>query len=254
MLQDIAILTGGKAFFKDLAVQMENIELAELGRAKKVVVTSENTVIVEGKGNAADISGRVKQIRREIEASDSDYDREKLQERLAKLAGGVAQIYVGATTEVELKERKARVDDALHATRAALEEGVLPGGGTILLRAADRLKSLKLEEEEACGVDAVRKALECPTRQIMENAGLDGAIVVKRIREEKGSYGYDVISGKYCDLYDAGVIDPTKVVRCALQNAASVAGLLLTTEALVTEAPKKDSAGADAAPGMEGMM
>lgn len=254
MLQDISILTGGKAFFKDLGIKMESIQLSELGRAKKVIITSENTTIVEGKGNAADISGRIKQIRKEVEESDSDYDREKLQERLAKLAGGVAQVFVGAATEVELKERKARVEDALNATRAALEEGTVPGGGVSLLRIADRMKNLKLEGDMAYGVSTVRKALEIPARQIAENAGKDGAIVVKKIREGKESFGYDVVQEKYCDLYEAGVIDPTKVVRCALQNAESVAGLLLTTEALVTELPKKEKEMPEYGEGMDEMM
>ena len=239
MLDDIATLTGGKAIFEDLGIQLENITLADLGRAKKVVLDKDNTTIVEGAGKTSDIKGRIEQIRNEIETTTSDYDREKLEERLAKLAGGVAQINVGAPTESEMKEKKARVEDALHATRAAVEEGILPGGGVALLRAVEKLNGLRLKGDEKVGVEIVRRACNSPLKQIAINAGVDGAVAVERVRSEKGNLGYDAASGKYRDVIEAGIIDPKKVVRLALQNAASVAGLLLTTEALITEIPEK---------------
>ncbi len=239
MLQDIALLTGGKPIFEDLGVQLESIELSDLGTAKKVVIDKDNTTIIEGGGKTGDIQARVDQIRREIETTTSDYDREKLQERLAKLAGGVAQINVGAATEIEMKEKKARVEDALHATRAAVEEGILPGGGTALIRAAVALDKVRAKGEEKIGVDIVRRAIVAPCSQIAENAGISGAVVVQRVKELKGNQGFDAVAEKYCDLIDAGVVDPTKVVRSALQNAASVASLLLMTDALVAEIPEK---------------
>jgi len=251
MLEDIAMLTGGKALFEDLGIKLENVELSDLGRAKKVVLEKENTTIIEGAGESAAIQGRISQIKNEIEATTSDYDREKLQERLAKLAGGVAQINVGAATEVEMKEKKARVEDALHATRAAVEEGILPGGGVPLLRAGKSLGNLKLKGDEATGVDIVRRALESPIKQIAENAGLNGAIVVqKTLEEDSANYGFDAAKLDYGDLVEAGIIDPTKVVRLALENASSIAGLLLTTDALVSELPeeKKEAPGAGAPP------
>jgi chaperonin GroEL len=242
MLGDIAALTGARTFYKDLGIELENIDLSELGGAKKVEITSENTTIVRGAGDAADVSARVKQIRRELEDSTSDYDKEKLQERLAKLTGGVAELNIGAATETELKERKARVDDALAATRAAVEEGVIPGGGVALIRVDGKLKA-KLRDDERFGELAVRKALESPMRQIAQNAGVDGAIVVKRVREGKGALGYDALREEYVDMVEAGIIDPTKVTRSALQFAGSIAGLLLTTNALVSKIPEEDDAG-----------
>jgi len=250
MLDDIATLTGGKAIFEDLGIKLENVELADLGRAKKVVIEKENTTIIEGAGESSAIQGRIAQIKREIEDTTSDYDREKLQERLAKLAGGVAQINVGAATEVEMKEKKARVEDALHATRAAVEEGILPGGGVALLRAAQALEGkLKLKGDEATGVDIVRRALEAPIKQIAENAGINGAIVVQKILEHQGkNYGFDASKLEYCDMVAEGIIDPTKVVRLALENASSIAGLLLTTDALVSELPEEKKEGGAGAP------
>ena len=240
MLGDIAVLTGGKAIFKDLGIDLENIQLADLGRAKKITIDSENTTIVEGAGTAEEIKGRAEMIRREIGDTDSEYDREKLQERLAKLAGGIAQINVGAATETEMKERKALVEDALHATRAAIEEGVVPGGGTALIRAAAAIGDLKLSGDEVHGVDIVKRAAEQPARYIAENAGIDGAVVVNRIKKSNDpKFGYDAETGKWGDMFAAGIVDPTKVTRSALQNGASVAGLLLTTEALIAEPPKK---------------
>ncbi|MBI4584207.1 MAG: chaperonin GroEL [Planctomycetes bacterium] len=244
MLEDISILTGGRAIFEDLGIELKNIQVSDLGRAKKVVIDKENTTIIEGAGSSETIKGRIQQIKNEIEKSTSDYDKEKLQERLAKLAGGVAQINVGAATEVEMKEKKARVEDALHATRAAVEEGIVPGGGVSLLRAISALDKLKNKGDEAIGIDIVRRALESPIRQIAENAGIDGAIVCDRVRNSSGSEGFDALSGQYCDLVKAGIIDPTKVTRTALENAASIAGLLLTTEALVSEIPEEKKAGA----------
>ena len=240
MLQDIAVLTGGQAVFEDLGIDLTNLRLEDLGRAKKVVIDKDNTTVIEGAGASADIQGRIAQIRREIETTTSDYDREKLEERLAKLAGGVAQINVGAATEVEMKEKKARVEDALHATRAAVEEGILPGGGIALVRAEAALDKLKVTGDERVGVGIVRRALEKPLGQIAENAGINGAIVLQKIREQEGAFGYDAERDRYCDLVEAGIIDPTKVVRSALQNAASIAGLLLTADAMISEMPEKE--------------
>jgi len=240
MMQDIAILAGGRAFFKDLGVELENIKLGELGQARKVNIDADTTTIIEGVGKKSDINARVEQIRRQIETTTSDYDREKLQERLAKLAGGVAQINVGAATETEMKERKARVEGARNAFRAAIEEGILPGGGVALLRASKALDGLSLKGDEALGAEVVRRALAAPIKQLADNAGAEGAVVLKRVLDGKGSYGYDVLQGQYCDLMKAGVIDPAKVTRCALQNGASVAALLLTTDCLVTEIPKEE--------------
>jgi chaperonin GroEL len=241
MLEDIAVLTGGRLISEDLGIKLENIKLDDLGKAKRVTVDKENTTIVEGSGKQADIQGRVAQIRRQIEETTSDYDKEKLQERLAKLAGGVAVINVGAATETEMKEKKARVEDALHATRAAVEEGIVPGGGVALLRAQKALDNVKdLEADEKIGVQIVRRAIEEPTRQLADNAGAEGALVVEEVKKRKGNEGYDVATEQYTDLVKAGIVDPTKVTRSALQNAASIAGLLLTTEALVTEIPEKE--------------
>jgi chaperonin GroEL len=243
MLQDIAILTGGQAISEDLGIKLEHVKLDMLGKAKKVMIDKENTTIVNGAGKKKDIEGRVAQIKAEIEETTSDYDREKLQERLAKLAGGVAVIRVGGATEVEVKERKDRVDDAMHATRAAVEEGILPGGGVALLRSINALRRLKAEnDDQKTGIDIVRKALSTPARQIAVNAGEDGSIVVGKISDnETYAYGYDAQEGQYGDLVSKGIIDPTKVVRTALQDAASIAGLLMTTEAMVAEKPKKET-------------
>jgi chaperonin GroEL len=240
MLQDIAILTGGKAVTEDLGLKLENLTLQDLGRAKRVVIDKENTTIIEGAGAKADIEARVKTIRREIDDTTSDYDREKLQERLAKLVGGVAVIRVGAATEVEMKEKKARVEDAMHATRAAVEEGIVPGGGVALIRCLSALDKLTFDDDRRYGVNIVRRALEEPLRQISHNAGTDGSIVVAKVRDGQGPFGFNAAKLIYEDLVAAGVIDPTKVVRTALQNAASVAGLMLTTETLIAEKPKKD--------------
>jgi chaperonin GroEL len=238
MLEDIATLTGGKAITEDLGMKLENLKLADLGKAKKVVVDKDNTTIIEGSGKTSAIEGRIKQIRAQIEETTSDYDREKLQERLAKLAGGVAIIKVGAATETEMKERKARVEDALNATRAAVEEGIVPGGGVALLRASKALDSLKLSGDEATGADIVRRALEEPIRQIVQNAGLEGSVVVEQVKAAKEvAYGFNAESNEYVDMIQAGIIDPTKVERVALQNAASIASLLLTTEAVITDMP-----------------
>jgi len=254
MLEDIAVLTGGRLISEDLGIKLENIKLEDLGKAKRVTVDKENTTIVEGEGKKADIQGRVAQIRRQIEETTSDYDREKLQERLAKLAGGVAVINVGAATETEMKEKKARVEDALHATRAAVEEGIVPGGGVALLRAQKALDNIKgLEGDEKVGVAIVRRAIEEPTRQLADNAGREGALVVEEIKKRKGNEGYDVANDEYTDLVKAGIVDPTKVTRSALQNAASIAGLLLTTEALVTEIPEKEKTPPMPPGGMGGM-
>ena len=254
MLEDIAILTGGTVVSEDLGVKLENVTLNMLGRAKTVAIEKENTTIIDGAGSKSEIDGRVTQIRAQIEETTSDYDREKLQERLAKLAGGVAVIRVGGSTEVEVKEKKDRVDDALHATRAAVEEGILPGGGVALLRAVKALDSLKAEnDEQRVGIDIVRRAIEAPVRQIAENAGAEGSIVVGKLREKaEFSYGWNAQTGEYGDLYAQGVIDPVKVVRTALQDAASVAGLLVTTEAMIAEKPKKEAAPAmPTGPGMD---
>ena len=254
MLEDIAVLTGGRLISEDLGIKLENIKLDDMGRAKRVTVDKENTTIVEGEGKKADIQGRVAQIRRQIEETTSDYDREKLQERLAKLAGGVAVVNVGAATETEMKEKKARVEDALHATRAAVEEGIVPGGGVALLRAQKALDNMKnLEGDEKIGVQIVRRAIEEPTRQLAYNGGAEGALVVEEIKKRKGNEGYDVATGEYTDLVKAGIVDPTKVTRSALQNAASIAGLLLTTEALVTEIPEKEKSPPMPPGGMGGM-
>ncbi len=244
ILEDIAILTGGRVITEDLGIKLENVGLEDLGKAKRITVEKENTTIVEGGGKKADIQGRVAQIKRQIEETTSDYDREKLQERLAKLAGGVAVIHVGAATETEMKEKKARVEDALHATRAAVEEGIVPGGGTALIRAQKSLDSLKLKGDEATGADIVRRAIEAPLRTLAANAGVEGALIVEQVKTATGSTGYNVANGKMEDLIATGVVDPTKVTRSALQNAASIAGLLLTTECLITEIPeKKEPAG-----------
>jgi chaperonin GroEL len=241
MLQDIATLTGGKAITEDLGIKLENIKLEDLGRAKKVVVDKDNTTIVEGAGSSKEIEGRIKQIRAQIEETTSDYDREKLQERLAKLAGGVAVIKVGAATETEMKEKKARVEDALNATRAAVEEGVVPGGGVALLRAAKALDSFKLAGDEATGAQIVRRALEEPIRQIVANAGLEGSVVVEKVKAASSvAQGFDAEKNEYVDMMSAGILDPTKVERIALQNAASIASLLLTTEALITDIPEDE--------------
>ena len=241
MLEDIAVLTGGKAIFKDLGIKLENIELSDLGIAKKVIIDAENTTVVQGAGKKDAINGRCEQIRAEVEKTDSEYDREKLQERLAKLAGGVAQINVGAATETAMKERKDLFVDALSATRAAIEEGIVPGGGVALLRAAKALDGLKLDGDERFGVTLVKNVLEMPLRMIAENAGLDGAVVANRVKKSNdSSYGYDALNEKYGDMFEFGVVDPVKVVRCALQNAASVANLLLTTECIIVNEPKKE--------------
>jgi len=239
MLEDIAILTGGRAIFEDLGIELKNIQIADLGRAKKIVVEKENTTIIEGAGSSDQIKGRIAQIKKEMENTTSDYDKEKLQERLAKLAGGVAQINVGAATEVEMKEKKARVEDALHATRAAVEEGIVPGGGVAFLRCLKMLDALKVKGDEGIGVDIIRRALEAPIRQIAENAGIDGAIVCERVKNASGNEGYDALHATYTDMVKAGIIDPAKVSRIALENAASISGLLLTTEALISESPEK---------------
>jgi chaperonin GroEL len=245
MLEDIAILTGGKALTEDLGVKLENIKLEDLGKAKKVTIDKDNTTIVEGGGESKAIEGRVKQIRVQVDETTSDYDREKLQERLAKLVGGVAIIKVGAATETEMKEKKARVEDAMHATKAAVEEGIVPGGGVALIRASKALDGLKLEGDQKIGVAIIRRAIEEPARWIATNAGLEGSIVVAQIKDGKGDEGFNAATEVYEDLVKAGVIDPAKVVRNALQNASSIASLLLTTEALISEIPeeKKESGG-----------
>jgi chaperonin GroEL len=254
MLEDIAILTGGKAITEDLGIKLENVKMEDLGSAKKVTIDKDNTTIVEGAGKATAIEGRVKQIRAQIEETTSDYDKEKLQERLAKLVGGVAVIKVGAATETELKEKKARVEDAMHATRAAVEEGIVPGGGSALLRCIPALDKLKLHEDEAVGVNIVKRALEEPARQIAQNAGSEGAVVVGRIRESKDdNFGFNAETGEYGDMVKMGVIDPAKVTRLALQNASSIAGLMLTTEALVAELKEEEKKAAAGAPGAGGM-
>jgi len=262
MLKDIATLTGGQALTEDLGIKLESVSLKDLGRAKRITIDKDNTTIIEGAGKKADIEARVKQIRVQVEETTSDYDREKLQERLAKLVGGVAVIKVGAATEVEMKEKKARVEDALHATRAAVEEGVVPGGGVALLRCLSAIDKLQVPEEQQFGVAIIRRSIEEPLRQIAINGGFEGSIVVNKVKEGKGAFGWNAASAEYEDLVEAGVIDPTKVVRIALQNAASVASLMLTTEALVAEMPKKDEApagghghgGGGGMGGMGGMM
>ena len=240
MLEDIAILTGGRCITEDLGIKLESVELSDLGRAKSIVVDKENTTMVEGSGKSSEIQGRVNQIRRQIEETTSDYDREKLQERLAKLAGGVAVINVGAATETEMKEKKARVEDALHATRAAVEEGIVPGGGVALLRTRPAIEKLQLEGDQQIGVSIISKAVEAPLRALAANAGLEGAVIVQEVLESKGNTGFNVATEKYEDLVKAGVVDPKKVTRTALQNAGSIAGLLLTTECLITEIPEKE--------------
>jgi chaperonin GroEL len=240
MLEDIAILSGGRMIAEELGLKLENVTLKDLGRVKRVVVDKDNTTLIDGAGKKADIEGRIKQIRAQIEDTTSDYDREKLQERLAKLVGGVAVIRVGAATEVEMKEKKARVEDAMHATRAAVEEGIVPGGGVALLRAQKVLESIKANEDERAGVNIVKRAVEEPLRWIARNAGQDGSVVLEKVREAKGAFGFNAATEEYEDLLKAGIIDPTKVVRTALQNASSVAGLLLTTEAVIAEKPKEE--------------
>jgi chaperonin GroEL len=253
MMEDIAVLTGGKFISEDLGIKLETIELSDLGRAKSVVVDKENTTIVEGNGKSSEIQGRVNQIRRQIEETTSDYDREKLQERLAKLAGGVAVINVGAATESEMKEKKARVEDALHATRAAVEEGIVPGGGVALLRCLSAIEATKAaNEDETIGIGIVKRAVESPLRALAANAGEEGSVIVDQVKKSKGNEGYNVATGEYEDLVKAGVVDPKKVTRTALQNAASIAGLLLTTECLITEIPEKEKK-APAGHGPEGM-
>jgi len=254
MLEDIAVLTGGRLISEDLGIKLENIKLEDLGRTKRATIDKENTTIVEGEGKQVDIKGRVAQIRRQIEETTSDYDREKLQERLAKLAGGVAVINVGAATETEMKEKKARVEDALHATRAAVEEGIVAGGGVAFLRAQKVLDNIRgLEGDEKVGVAIVRRAIEEPTRQLADNAGKEGALIVEEVKKRKGNEGYDVSADEFTDLVKAGIVDPTKVARSALQNAASISGLLLTTEALVTEIPEKEKTPPMPGGGMGGM-
>ena len=243
MLEDIAILTGGRVITDDLGIKLENVTMEDLGSAKSVKITKEETTIIEGAGGSEAISGRVSQIRRQIEETTSDYDREKLQERLAKLAGGVAVINVGAATETEMKEKKARVEDALHATRAAVEEGIVPGGGTALIRAQGGVGDLGLEGDEATGADIIMRAIEAPLRQLSANAGREGALIVEHVKNESGNIGYNVASDTYEDLVAGGVVDPTKVTRSALQNAASISGLLLTTECLISDLPEPEAAG-----------
>lgn len=257
MLEDIAVLTGGRCITEDLGIKLENIGLEDLGEAKRITISKEDTVIVEGGGGSEAISGRVNQIRKQIADTTSDYDREKLQERLAKLAGGVAVINVGAATESEMKEKKARVEDALHATRAAVEEGIVPGGGTALIRATGLIGDLGLSGDEATGAGIIISAIESPLRQLAANAGIEGALIVEHVKKEKGNIGYNVATGVYEDLIKAGVVDPTKVTRSALQNAASIAGLLLTTECLITDIPEPEAGGGDHGHdhgGMGGMM
>ncbi len=254
MLEDIAILTGGKMLSEDLGIKLENVTLDDLGKVKRVVVDKENTTLIEGAGKSSDIQGRVSQIKKQIEETTSDYDKEKLQERLAKLAGGVAVINVGAATETEMKEKKARVEDALHATRAAVEEGIVPGGGVALIRGQKAIEGLKLKGDQAIGAEIIRRAVEQPLRTLADNAGVEGSIVVQEVKSRKGAEGYNVATGEYVDLLKAGVVDPTKVTRSALQNASSIAGLLLTTEAVVTELPEKEKAPAPAGGGHGGGM
>jgi len=257
MLEDLAVLTGGKCITEDLGIKLESIGIEDLGRAKSIAIDKENTTIVEGYGKSSEIQGRVNQIRRQIEETTSDYDREKLQERLAKLAGGVAVINVGAATETEMKEKKARVEDALHATRAAVEEGIVAGGGVALVRCLPAIEALHLkDDDEKIGKDIVMRAIEFPVRELAANAGVEGSLVVQEVKKRKGNEGYNVTTGEYEDLVKAGVVDPKKVTRTALQNAASIAGLLLTTECLITEVPEKEKpapGGGGHGPGMGGM-
>jgi chaperonin GroEL len=253
MLEDIAILTGGKAIAEEMGIKLEAVTLTDLGRAKRVVIDKDNTTIIDGAGKKADIEGRVKQIRAQVEETTSDYDKEKLQERLAKLVGGVAVINVGAATETEMKEKKARVEDALHATRAAVEEGIVAGGGVAYIRAAPCLDNLKLEHDQQAGVDIVRKSLVEPAKQIAINAGQDGGVIVDKIRSGKGNYGYNAATEEFEDLMKAGILDPTKVTRVALQNAASVAGLMITTECAIAEKPEERKEMPQMPPGGGGM-
>jgi chaperonin GroEL len=253
MLEDIAILTGGQVVSEELGVKLENISLDDLGRAKRISIDKDNTTIVDGAGSRSNLEGRVKQIRAQIDETTSDYDREKLQERLAKLIGGVAVINVGAATETEMKEKKARVEDALNATRAAVEEGIVPGGGVALVRCLKALEKVKVQGEEKNGIDILKQALTEPLRQIVKNAGQEGSVVLNKVLEGKGDYGYNAQSLAYENLLEAGVIDPTKVVRFAIQNAASVSGLMLTTEAMIAEKPEKKKAPAMPPGGMDDM-
>jgi chaperonin GroEL len=256
MLEDIAILTGGQVVSEDLGIKLENLAVSDLGSAKRISIDKDNTTIVDGAGSRSALEGRVKQIRAQIDETTSDYDREKLQERLAKLIGGVAVINVGAATETEMKEKKARVEDALNATRAAVEEGIVPGGGVALVRCLDALSKMKIRADQKLGVKVVMRAIEEPLRQIANNAGLEGSVVIDTVKSDQGSFGYNADTDTYEDLMKAGVIDPTKVVRLALQNAASVASLMLTTQAMVAEKPEEKEApmpGAGGAPGMGGM-
>ncbi|MDP3804731.1 MAG: chaperonin GroEL, partial [Candidatus Omnitrophota bacterium] len=250
MLEDIAILTGGKAITEDLGIKLENVKLEDLGRAKRVRIDKDNTTIIEGAGKSADIQSRIGQLKKQIEMTDSDYDKEKLQERLAKLAGGVAVINVGAATETEMKEKKARVEDALHATRAAVEEGIVPGGGVALLRCIDALTKMKLSGDEQIGIEIVKRALEEPIRTIANNAGMEGSVVVNKVKEMKTNEGYDADKDVYGDMIQAGIIDPKKVTRSALQNAASIAALMITTETIVTDIPENDKMPAGMGGGM----
>jgi chaperonin GroEL len=249
MLQDMAVLTGGQVIAEELGLKLENVTLKDLGKAKRIVIDKDTTTLIDGAGSKKDIEGRCNEIRKQVEETTSDYDREKLQERLAKLVGGIAVIKVGAATETEMKEKKARVEDALHATRAAVEEGIVPGGGVALLRCQAGLEGLGENEEQKAGVNIVRRAIEEPLRRIAENAGIDGSIVVDKVKHSKGAMGFNALTETYEDLLKAGVIDPTKVVRTALQNAASVASLLLTTEAMVADKPEKNSGGGGGMPG-----
>ncbi|MCK4994340.1 MAG: chaperonin GroEL, partial [Candidatus Omnitrophica bacterium] len=253
MLEDIAKLTGGRAITEELGEKLENIDISDLGTAKKIKIDKETTTIVEGSGKTAEIKARINQIKNQINESDSDYDKEKLQERLAKLAGGVAVINVGAATETEMKEKKARVEDALHATRAAVEEGIVPGGGVVLIRAVKGLEGIKLEKEEQIGVNIISKALEFPLRQLAENAGLEGSVILQRVKAEKGNIGYNFSTDEFVDMIKAGVVDPAKVSRSALENAASIAGLLLTTETIITDIKEDDKAAPAMPGGMGGM-
>jgi chaperonin GroEL len=253
MLEDIAILTGGRMIAEELGVKLENVDLKDLGRARRIVIDKDNTTLVDGAGDKKAIEARIKQINKQIEDTTSDYDKEKLQERRAKLAGGVAVLHVGAATEVEMKEKKARVEDALHATRAALLEGIVPGGGVALLRAQEAVAALKLSGDEAVGADIIRRALESPLRTISNNAGIDGAVAVEKVRSLKGAEGLNAATGNYEDLVKIGVIDPTKVTRSALQNAASIAALMLTTECLVSDIPEKKEKSSGGGGGMGGM-
>jgi chaperonin GroEL len=254
MLEDIAVLTGGIVISEEAGFKLENTTLDSLGKAKRVVIDKENSTIIEGAGNSQDIKGRINQIRKQIEETTSDYDREKLQERLAKLAGGVAVLKIGAATETEMKEKKARVEDALHATRAAVEEGVVPGGGVALIRASSALDSLKVEGDEKIGVDIIRRACEEPLRLIASNAGKESSVIANEVKKQKGAYGYNAYTDTFEDLLNSGVIDPTKVTRTALENAASIASLILTTECIVSEKPENKEKTAGAGAGMPGGM